>query len=165
MKKISKVLKAGILAAFVAVIIAAPSFADASACFSESGKYPELSLSGGTGSEYPVKCAAKYDGQTVYGKTSAACAQLGSASINPDDCEKTEDLNEVIKRIVNTIIFVIGIVAVVMIILGGINYATSQGDPSKVKKGKDTILYGIIGLVVALLAFAIVNFVLGALNS
>ena len=52
-----------------------------------------------------------------------------------------------------------------MIILGGISYATSQGDPGKVKKGKDTILYGIIGLVVALLAYAIVNFVLGALQS
>ena len=55
-------------------------------------------------------------------------------------------------------------IAVVMIILGGITYATSQGDPSKVKKGKDTILYGIIGLVVALLAFAIVQFVLNAIN-
>jgi hypothetical protein len=54
-------------------------------------------------------------------------------------------------------------VAVVMIILGGVSYATSQGDASKVKKGKDTILYGIIGLVVAILAFAIVNFVLQAI--
>ena len=67
--------------------------------------------------------------------------------------------------IINTLIFAIGIVAVVMIIMGGISYATSQGDPAKVKKGKDTILYGIIGLVVSLLAFAIVNFVLQALNN
>ena len=58
---------------------------------------------------------------------------------------------------------IIGIIAVVMVILGGVSYATSQGDPGKVKKGKDTILYGIIGLVIAILAFAIVNFVLGAL--
>ena len=69
-----------------------------------------------------------------------------------------------IKTIVNTLIFAIGIVAVIMIILGGINYATSQGDPAKVKKGKDTVLYGIIGLVIALLAYAIVNFVLNAMN-
>ena len=47
-----------------------------------------------------------------------------------------------------------------MMIVGGINMATSQGDPAKVKKGRDTLLYGVIGLVVALLAFAIVNFVL-----
>ena len=50
-----------------------------------------------------------------------------------------------------------------MIVIGGINYALSQGDPGKVKKAKDTILYGVIGLVVALLAFAIVTFVLQAL--
>ena len=53
--------------------------------------------------------------------------------------------------------------AVVMIIIGGINYALSQGDPGKVKKAKDTILYGIVGLVVSLLAFAIVQFVLQAI--
>ena len=47
-----------------------------------------------------------------------------------------------------------------MIIIGGIQYSTSAGDSGKVKKAKDTILYGIIGLVIALLAFAIVNFVL-----
>ena len=47
-----------------------------------------------------------------------------------------------------------------MVILGGIQYSTSQGDAGKVKKAKDTIMYGIIGLVVAILAFAIVNFVL-----
>ena len=53
--------------------------------------------------------------------------------------------------------------AVIMIILGGVNYATSQGDPNKVNKAKSTIMYGIIGLVICLLAFAIVNFVLQAL--
>ena len=59
---------------------------------------------------------------------------------------------------------VIGIIAVIMIIIGGVNYTMSQGDSTKVQKAKNTILYGIIGLVVVLLAFAIVNFVLGSLN-
>jgi multisubunit Na+/H+ antiporter MnhB subunit len=54
---------------------------------------------------------------------------------------------------------------VVVIILGGVQYTTSSGDPAKVKKAKDTILYGIIGLVVALLAYAIVNFVLSSLSN
>ena len=67
------------------------------------------------------------------------------------------------KRIINTVIFVVGMLAVIMIILGGVNYATSQGDPNKVNKAKSTIMYGIIGLVICLLAFAIVNFVLQAL--
>lgn len=72
-------------------------------------------------------------------------------------------LTEIIQSILNWIFGIIGIVAVVMIIIGGFNFMTSAGDPGKVKKGKDTILYGIIGLVVALLAFAIVNFVLNGI--
>ena len=74
----------------------------------------------------------------------------------------TNDLMGVITTIINVIIGVIGFVAVIVIILGGVQYTTSAGDPGKVKKAKDTILYGIIGLVIALLAYAIVNFVLHA---
>ena len=85
----------------------------------------------------------------------------GGGAANPG---ASTDLMGDIKNILNAVFGVIGIIAVIMIVLGGISYATSQGDPGKVKKGKDTILYGIIGLIVALLAFAIVNFVLGALQ-
>ena len=67
---------------------------------------------------------------------------------------------DTINGIINVILAALGIAAVFMIILGGVWFLTSQGDPGKIKKAKDTILYGIIGLVVALLAFAIVNFVL-----
>ena len=95
------------------------------------------------------------------GGTPQSRAQSGLNSIN----EGAEtDIMVLIKRILLAIFTIVGIIAVVMIILGGVNYATSQGDPQKVKKGKDTILYGIIGLVVVILAFAIVNFVLGALS-
>lgn len=74
--------------------------------------------------------------------------------------QATTDLEGSIGSILSVVYTVIGIVAVVMIILGGVNYAMSQGDPGKVKKGKDTIMYGIIGLIIVLLAFAITNFVL-----
>ena len=70
------------------------------------------------------------------------------------------DLTGVFKIIINVILGVVGLIAVVMIIIGGINFTTSQVDPAKTKKARDTVLYGIVGLVVALLAFAIVNFVL-----
>ena len=53
----------------------------------------------------------------------------------------------------------IGIISVVMIIIGGIRYATSGGNAEKVKSAKNTILYAVVGLAVALLALAIVNFV------
>ena len=75
---------------------------------------------------------------------------------------KTEnDLWTTVNNIINWVLGIVGFIAVVMIIVGGINYTLSAGDASKVKKAKDTILYGIIGLVIALLAAAIVNFVLG----
>lgn len=67
--------------------------------------------------------------------------------------------------IISAVIAVLGLVAVVVIIVGGIQYMTSSGDSGKVKKAKDTILYGVIGLVICVLAFAIVNFVIGNLLS
>jgi len=91
--------------------------------------------------------------------TPAECAQQGVDKTNPEGDGGT-DLTTTIQYIINAIIFVVGIVAVVMVILGGIQYSTSQGAADKVKKAKDTIMYGIIGLIVAILAFAIVNFVL-----
>ena len=71
-----------------------------------------------------------------------------------------ENLTDSITSIINAVIAVLGIVCVVVIIIGGINYMTSSGDSGKVKKAKDTILYGVIGLVICVLAFAIVNFVI-----
>jgi hypothetical protein len=94
----------------------------------------------------------------------AAAADNAQSGVNSINSGNNTSLEDSVKNIINTVIFAIGIIAVIVIILGGVSYATSQGDPAKVKKGKDTILYGIIGLVVALLAFAIVNFVLGAFN-
>ena len=69
-------------------------------------------------------------------------------------------LDTLIQNIINILLYVIGAVAVIMIVIGGIEYVTSAGDPAKTKKAKDTILYSVVGLVVALLAYAIVNFVL-----
>ena len=73
---------------------------------------------------------------------------------------KSDTLISKVKNAVNVIIGLIGIVAVVMIIFGGFQYATSAGDTSKVTKAKNTVVYGVVGLVVAVLAFAIVNFVI-----
>ena len=72
---------------------------------------------------------------------------------------KNDDFNSSLKNITNILMFVVGAVAVIMIIVGGIRYTTSNGDSSNVKSAKDTILYSVIGLVVALLAYAVVNWV------
>lgn len=65
-----------------------------------------------------------------------------------------------ITNILNAVIGILGLVCVVVMIIGGVNYMTSSGDAAKVKKAKDTILYGLIGLIVCVLAFALVNFVI-----
>lgn len=70
----------------------------------------------------------------------------------------------VITTITNTLLFVVGALAVIMIIWGGIRYATSAGNASSVTAAKNTILYAIVGLIIAFLAFAAVNWVLGALS-
>lgn len=69
----------------------------------------------------------------------------------------------VIKNLINILITIGGIVAVVMIVVGGITYTTSAGDSTQIKRAKDTIVYAIVGLVVAIMAFAIVNWILGRL--
>ena len=72
-----------------------------------------------------------------------------------------KDFKGNLTAVLNAIIGMLGLVAVVVIIIGGVTYMTSAGDAGKVKKAKDTILYGVIGLIVVALAFAIVNFVIG----
>ncbi len=68
--------------------------------------------------------------------------------------------DSVMSGILNGVYFMIGIAAVISIIVGGIIYATSGGDPNGAKRGKDIILYAIIGLVVSLMAFVITGFVI-----
>ena len=69
------------------------------------------------------------------------------------------DIGTILKTIVNVLLFVLGAIAVIMIVIGGIKYTTSQGDSSQLTSAKNTILYSIVGLVVALFAYGIVNFV------
>lgn len=90
----------------------------------------------------------------------------GAEAARCDGCPK--DLfgeNGVFKRITNTILYIVGIIAVIMLIIGGIRYVTSGGDAKKVTDAKNTVLYAIIGLIISVLAYAIVNFVMSTLPS
>lgn len=99
-----------------------------------------------------VKCPAgsKYD----TADTIAGC------NLDTDGDKGSDAVMNRVNAAINVVLGVLGVVAVAMIIMGGIQYATSQGDAAKATKARNTILYSIIGLVIALLAFAIVNFVL-----
>ncbi len=71
--------------------------------------------------------------------------------------------DSIFSKVANVLIFIIGAVAVIMLIIGGLRYVLSSGNSSAVEGAKNTILYAIIGIVVASLAFAAVNFVVGKL--
>lgn len=62
-------------------------------------------------------------------------------------------------NIINVLMFATGALAVIFIIVGGIQFATSAGDPKRIEVAKNTITYAVIGLVIAILSFAIVSFV------
>lgn len=86
-------------------------------------------------------------------------AQCAKSADQPADLFGTGGIFETIS---NVLLFIIGAVSVIMLILGGIRYTISQGDSTAVTAAKNTILYAIIGLVVAILAYAAVHFVIGS---
>jgi hypothetical protein len=68
--------------------------------------------------------------------------------------------NSIWNRILNALTFAVGAIAVLMMILGAIRYAVSGGEQAQVTSAKNTIIYAAVALVVAVMANAIVNFVL-----
>lgn len=65
-----------------------------------------------------------------------------------------------VQNILFTVYFWAGVVAVIVIIIGGIRYTTSNGDAGQIKSAKNTILYAVVGLVVIMMAAAITQFVI-----
>ena len=84
----------------------------------------------------------------IYGQTGAACGS-GATSIN-----------KTIKGVLNLLSAIAGIAAVIMIIISGMRYITSQGESQAVSGAKRGLTYAIVGLVVVALAQFIVRFVL-----
>ncbi len=118
--------------------------------------------------EYNYKRVKNADG-TYSDVAKDASEQTGPAPKDAADIKTANDCNlaktdydmmERLNVVINVIVGVLGVVTVFMIVLGGIMYATSQGDAAKATKAKNTIIFGVVGLIIALLAFAIVNFVL-----
>ena len=97
---------------------------------------------------------------------SAMTMQEGARMAKCDGCP--EDLfgdTGAFKQITNTVLYIVGIIAVIMLIIGGIRYVVSGGDSKKVTDAKNTVLYAIIGLVICFFSYAIVNFVITSLPS
>lgn len=65
----------------------------------------------------------------------------------------------IFSQIINIMLFLVGVLSVIMLIWGGLRYVISRGDSKAVEAAKNTILYAIVGLIVAIMAYAIVRFV------
>jgi len=95
----------------------------------------------------------------------SASAALISAQDNPSEIAGATggegSLRGIVLKVVNYALGFLGLVAVIMIIFGGFLYVTSAGEQEGIDKGKKILMYSIVGIVIILLSFAIINTVLG----
>jgi len=82
-------------------------------------------------------------------------------NITYDALPQTPANEALIKRILSLVFIATGAIAVMMVVIGGLKYASSQGDPQNISKAKNTILYAIVGLVVSIFSLTIVSFTIG----
>ena len=122
-----------------------------------------------------MKNILKKAGQIITGAAAAATLFAGRvmASTTPNPAQAGAEAargngmpselvgtDGVFTKITNTVLYAVGIISVVMLIFGGLRYVISGGDSKKVTDAKNTIMYALIGLIISILAYAIVNFVI-----
>lgn len=109
-----------------------------------------------------VSLALILGGIGVFASPVAAINVFDACENNASDAvcaAKNDSATNLAETLINTLLYLIGIVAVIVIILGGFRYVTSNGDQGQITAAKNIILYAVIGLIVAILAYVIVNFV------
>lgn len=84
-----------------------------------------------------------------------------SDDINSERTNLVTGDDSVLKTVINTMLFIVGVLAVAMIIFSGIRYITAHGDKGQIESAKNTLIYSVVGLVIAIIAYAIVNWVIG----
>ena len=109
----------------------------------------------------------------VFGVATVSVAPVGAINVIKDACTGAnrtttvcdaagkDDAGNLIENVIGILLWAIGVISVIMIVVGCIRYALSAGNSSSITAAKDTVLYAVIGLVVALLSYAIVKFVVG----
>jgi len=83
----------------------------------------------------------------------------GATQACGSSCNTGTTVGGLFAGVANALIFLVGAVSVIMIIVGGLQYVLSNGDSKRTETAKNTILYSVIGIVVAIASFAIVKFV------
>ena len=108
-------------------------------------------------------------GMALSGPVAQAAPAVGGIQDGANAAQGSDQPDElfgegsIFQTITNTALYIIGAISVLMLIYGGIRYTISMGDEKAVTAAKNTILYAVVGIIVALMAFAIVNFVLTSL--
>ena len=113
-------------------------------------------------------------GVTAVVLASSVALPVGAIDLFSDACKGSSDptcveaksgdaqknASSYINNIVDALLYIVGGLAVIMIVIGGIRYITSAGNAQSVQSAKNMIMYSVVGLIVALLAYAISNFVI-----
>ena len=92
------------------------------------------------------------------GNSSTLCTEAGKNQTYTDN--GLFGVNGILNKAANFLLVIVGIAGVFMVIIGGVQYALSSGDPQKINKAKDMIIYAIVGLIVALVAKGVIAFVI-----
>lgn len=112
-------------------------------------------LVGAAGALFPVSVGAVnvFDACNNAGNSDTAVCQ-----------SQGDEAQSIIGQIVNVLLFILGAVCVIVVIIGGIMFATSSGSADQVKRAKDTVMYAVIGLAIAIISYAAVNWVFRAFS-
>ena len=145
---------------FLAVFMLAGLFAGGALSGSVFAKPPKSAAGNSSAGAANSSGSGGSSGICPPGSKNPGAANIAACNIDPD--HKGDDLISDTNKIINVVIGVLGVVAVAVVIYGGFLFLTAQGDPGKIKKGKDSITWGIIGLIIALLSWSIINFVLSS---
>lgn len=148
--KLKKLLTVGFVLGFLSTPILVPAMASAAIENNTAG-----SACNGVNLDATTLGQAGSNG----GTTASGVQNCGSADTNG------QGITNLIKLLINIFSLIVGVVAVVMIIIGGLKYITSGGDSGNITGAKNTILYAIIGLVIVALAQFVVRFVLTKVGS
>lgn len=112
----------------------------------------------------PLAVVPAVSAATDFNIQNNVCGGIDGSLGGGTDCTSGDEagtqVNNAVKLGLNLFSAIVGIIAVVMIIVGGVKYITSGGDSGNIQSAKNTIMYAVIGLVVVALAQIIVNFVL-----
>ena len=107
----------------------------------------------------PVETAHASLADNIFG----GCGSSGTRST--DVCQaRTDQADNTVGSIMTILLWALGVVAVIVIVIAGFTFVTANGDANRIQKAKNILLYAVIGLIVAVMAYAIIEFVFNRIN-